>query len=379
MAHRQEISCLCFLDPLPCLATADMAGKVLIWATRPHPNAGRLLMVIRNTEITAADTPQGAGETLRHARPQRKVLPTPVTSIAFLHSNGCVKTAPASDRGARQDHQQPANIAQASEIRGEHASTCSVEHGQVEVGMGSVPGGPRSMLFTGDELGFLKIWDITTILTDKLGAAACGASSTAAQAAAATSAVLTGKKSHQFIHHRDSPLEGVSIHAATRFKEMIEISKILREGGHLPSTQEEADSNKLLQHAEYGNASVCTGGNKHSGVVSNPSLYAELSIKSRRTLIPGTQPADRSGGSGSASRTSSHTSSERNRQRPRHQLVMKEAGDVYAEVETTLNAQVDAIDAIVSWAGHSNSVTSLQVRVAPIIWLVPVDELVRWR
>lgn len=338
-----------------------MSSKVLIWATRPHPNAGCLLAIIRNTEIATAEIPKGAGETLRHTRPIRKVLPTPVTSIAFLHSNSRAKTAQASELDARQDNQQPANRAHARKITGDHAPACSVGHGRADVSMDSVSGDPRSILITGDELGFIKIWDITNVLTDTLGSVTCGATSTAAEAAVATSTVPNNKKSHQFVYHRDNPLEGVSICAAARFKELIEISKILREGGTLPLTQEEADSKKLLRHVKHGNISVCTGENRQPRVEPNPSLIAELSVKSKEILTSGTQPEDRSGGSGSAFQTSSYTLSEPNRQRPCHHLAAKQADDVYAEVEAILNAQVDAIDAVSSWAGHSNSITSLQV------------------
>lgn len=395
VVHRQEISCVSFLDPLPCFATADMGGKVFIWATRPHPSAGCLLVVIRNTVITT-DVPNDVGETLECDQPQRKVLPTPITSIAFSHSNsGHTTTALASrHRCEEQDDQGSPSRAKAIDIPMSQVPNLHLEHGSWSVG-GNVSAydGPRSTIFTGDEVGFVKLWDITCVLIDKLGAAAYDAAQSEVEATAATSAqsatTLGGegdrKKSHQFVRHRDSPLDGISLHMATRFRELIKIAKILREGGHLPSTQREEDLNNLSERDDAerssNQASICAG-SRHSGVGSDPSSCHGLGVsgndnaktysRTGRTPLSSSGATQRAlggvdertdGTSAWASRVSTRTSPEREPGGGHHYLAKTpEAGDIYAEVEVALNAQVDVTEPFASWAPHSSSVTSLQVR-----------------
>lgn len=394
VVHRQEISCVSFLDPLPCFATADMGGKVLIWATRPHPSAGCLLAVIRNSVITT-DVQKGGRETLRCDQPQRKVLPTPITSIAFSHSrSGRTATAlPSRHHGEKQDDQGSPSRVKASDTPMRPVSDLHSEHGPSPVG-GNVlaRNGPRSTIFTGDEKGFIKLWDVTCILIDKLGVAAYDAALSEVDATTATSAKSTAtlggdgdkKRSHQFVHHRESPLDGISLHTATRFRELINIAKILREGGHLPSTQTEEVANKLPQRDDaerISNHASVRAGSRHSGVGSDPSLCRELGVsdndnvevysKTRRTPLASSGATQRAlggvdeqigGASALVSRVSTRTSPERGPQGGRHYLAKtSEAGDIYAEVEVALNAQVDVTEPFASWAPHSSSVISLQV------------------
>ena len=61
--HKEEVSMVKFIKPFPLLITTDTSGTLYIWLTKPHPNAGKLILDWRNnydlklnSPITAIDT-----------------------------------------------------------------------------------------------------------------------------------------------------------------------------------------------------------------------------------------------------------------------------------------------------------------------------------
>lgn len=383
VAHRQEITCVSFLDPLPCLATADITGKVLIWATRPHVNARSLLLVIRNTVITAGSVSGKAWDSASHARAQRKVLPIPVACIAFRHAAAADKETVS--RGTPQPGiptEQPADceetdrperspqppLRQPAEGRKRRPSTEP-----------SAPPEVGSTLFTGDELGSIKAWDLTGVLLDKLGPATCGTSCT--EDKTAHSPATGGRKPHQSVHHRPGPLDGVVLQAALRFTELIEIAKALRRGDDLPPPRPEADRNK--QHPRER-----PGGKIRAGTKETRSIEGKLSPRgtstkrvaersSENSKVTKTTATRRSRNRYQASRRRQVPDSEQHRGKPGEFSISSSprvASDVsngkhiagpesgtQKEVEAVLNAGVDTISPVRSWAGHENSVTSMKV------------------
>lgn len=370
MAHRQEITCVCFLEPLPCLATADMAGKVLIWATRPHRNAKSLLVVIRNTIITVGETPKD-GET-RRIRAQRKVLATPVTSIAFCHAPGPgdsddkINNHDTVGHSAGRSHPPTMGDVQTLETGENETSVLREKHGDSEEeanNKGTVVD-RRSTLFTGDQLGSIKKWDIFDILTDRLGRSfTCNPDCFTEDKAAAEAASLGGgTNSHHHAYHRDSPLGGVSPHVAVRFRQLIEIANIVRQGGNVPPTPVEADgSNTKRVHRNDGSFFARSG----SGVECEPSLSRDdqpaADVDDSDVAASSVLPL---AGDLSSRLAASGASSDRDRQQYRQQLTTSADGaygDVYAEIEGILTAPADSIDPVASWTAHTDSVTSMQV------------------
>lgn len=391
VAHRQEITCVRFLDPLPCLATADMTGKVLLWATRPHPNGGALLLVIRNTVITAGHPMPGPAQEppARRARVQRKVLPTPVTCIAFRH-NTPVRVKLGDTNGAQRVRQDKTavNGDETSEALGRRADTGRAENrpslsGQepqssaAETETSKTPPAPwevGSILFTGDELGSIKAWDLTEIVLEKLGPTTTyGAKATEDKATISPS--LFGAASHHFIHYRDGPLDGVGLQAAVRFRELIDIARVLRRGDHLKIATPDPDSLARLRRAGQDSGVKASGGSKKTtrpppevkssagslGASSTTERSRDCSSAARRKQELGLDRSTQSRATGSPKKSASGTLPDvcGNQQRDHRRLGPKE----YAEA--TLNAKPDDVDPVASWKGHEDSITSMQIVAHP--------------
>lgn len=383
VAHRQEITCVSFLDPLPCLATADMTGKILIWATRPHLNARSLLLVLRNTVITAGGVSGKASDAGSHARAQRKVLPIPVVCIAFCHA-AAVDTDTIS-RGTPQPQVPAERAADCEEVdRPEKSPQLPLRQpaeGQRSWLLAEPSTSPEvgSTLFTGDELGSIKVWDLTGVLLDKLGPVTCGASRT--ENKSAPSPASSSRKTHQSVHHRQGPLDGVVLQAALRFTELIEIAKSLRRGDDPPPPRPEADRNKLHLRERPGNQ-VLAGTKKARPIErklsprgQNTKSVTERS--SEHTVIAKTTATGRSRNRYQASRRRQAPDSERHMRKPGESSIpasprvacnvsngkhiMGQESGAQEEVEAVLNAGVDTISPVRSWAGHENSVTSMKV------------------
>ena len=383
VAHRQEITCVSFLDPLPCLATADMTGKILIWATRPHLNARSLLLVIRNTVITAGGVSGKAWDSEGHARAQRKVLPIPVVCIAFCHA-AAVDTDTIS-RGTLQPQVPAERAADCEEVdRSEKSSQPPPRQpteGQRSWPLAEPSTTPEvaSKLFTGDELGSIKVWDLTGVLLDKLGPVTCGASRT--EGKSAPSPASSSRKTHQSVHHRPGPLDGVVLQAALRFTELIEIAKSLRRGDDLPPSRPEADRNK--RHLKERPGSKILIGTKNARPIENtlsPRGQITKSVAKRlseHSVVAKTTATGRSRNRYQASRCRQAPDSERYMRKPGESSIAASPraacnvsnGKHFAgpesrtqeEVEAVLNARVDTISPVRSWAGHDNSVTSMKV------------------
>lgn len=300
------------------------------------------------------DAPK-VGEVEEGVRIQRKVLPTPVTCMAFHHKASSKATTPGVEEQAKHVESGQADSGQAGDPRPPETP------GRNEIEE-LTPSPVGSMLFTGDESGAIKKWDVTGILIDKLGHATCGANFTENKASVCPTA--GGGNSHQFVHHREGPLDGVGAQAAVRFKELIAIAKILRRGDNItPDGQAGVDREKPASRGTLG-GKISTGNSatlvdvKSSSWGQTTSSYGERSrdrLTARRRQGP-QSGRDTSGASGISTRTSSvATPDERNGQHSSRQKRPKE------EVEAALNAPVDTLDPVSSWAGHGNSVTSMQV------------------
>lgn len=278
-------------------------------------------------------------------------------------------TIGADDRDSKQDYKTSANRSHTDQTRGAQTLKHHVEQSQPDGNAKSTSDGQESLLLTGDELGTINVWDVTNVLAEKLVAATVGANSADSEAVPVELKAISGdKKTHQFVYHRDSPLDGVSLHAATRFKELIEIAKILRQGGHLPSTQEEADSSNRCRNAALGHDSTRVG-SRHSAGQSNPSYSqaADVNLSSRLSHAQAIQRTHGPGdGSSASSKVSSYISSEKHGGRARPQVGTQKASDVYAQVEATLNAEVDAAVPVASWTGHRQSIIFIQVRAVHV-------------
>lgn len=384
VAHRQEITCVSFLDPLPCLATADMTGKVLIWATRPHINARSLLLVIRNTVITAGGVVGKAGDAGGHARVQRKVSPIPVTCITFRHA--IAVDTDTVVRGTPQPEVPPAPATGCEEADESERSPQPPRQQPVEARRPRLSIKPStslpevgSTLFTGDELGSIKAWDVTGVLLDKLGPATCGASRTEDKASSPSSS--GGRKTHQSVHHRPGPLDGVVLQAALRFTDLIEIAKALRRGDDLPPSRPEADRNKY--HVKGRPGSRTRAGTKGARPIdAKPFARGQgsrcvVESSSDRSAVAVTTATGQSRNRYQAARRRHVPDSERRTEKlgeaptpasPRvafnvsngKHRASPESG-TQDDVEAVLNAGVDTISPAKSWAGHENSVTSMKV------------------
>eukprot|EP00752_Nemacystus_decipiens_P011039 g9808.t1 len=388
VAHRQEITCIRFLDPLPCLATADMTGKVLLWATRPHPNGGTLLLVLRNTVMTVGESLPApapgvsAAAKLASKRGQRRVLPTPVTCIAFRHQKPS-GSDPTDAAGAKRTSQkayttmEPKAATAAAEGSGgasdrqDEKDSTTAKDTKPPAATVSSPWEVGSILFTGDELGSVKVWDLTDILLDKLGPAACGAR--AAEDKATIPPASFGSVSHHFVHYRRGPLDGVGLQAGVRFKELIDIARVLRRGEHLKATKPESASDASLCRAGLGGGGGVLGGGRKKKRPEARSSAGSLSSRSSTTersrdrpLTAGRRKRDRgsdaNGQTGSspnrlsAIETASDASDRggAGKQRGHRPVRAKE------QAEATLNARPDDIHPVASWAGHKDCITFMQ-------------------
>lgn len=388
MAHRQEITCVRFLDPLPCLATADMTGKVLLWATRPHENGGTLLIVLRNTVMTAGDqvpevAPGLSGRRLARARGQRKVLPTAVTCIAFRHrkpSESDPTEAAAAAQRARQNEQTAVELkaatAAAEGSKHEHEKQSIAGHEKPKVTTAPSPWEVGSILFTGDELGSIKVWDLTDVFLDKLGPTACGAKATEDKATVPPASF--GAASHHFIHYRQGPLDGVGLQAAVRFRELIDIARVLRRGEHLQTAKPETDSSDTsLRRAGLD------GGGRGRG--AGKKIKRSEAKSSASSLSTGSSTAERSRDRSSAGRRKQELGPD-----PKSGQAGRSSGPLPAsgaapdawnvkqrhgaprpvgpkeQAEATLNAIPDDIHPVASWTGHKDCVTSMQTIPSPL-------------
>ena len=387
MAHRQEITCARFLDPLPCLATADMTGKVLIWATRPHPKGGTLLLVIRNTVISAGDTvPSVARGSAggRRTRVQRKVLPTPVTCVGFRHhipsESDPTEVAAAATRRARQATDEATSLKETTTKVSDHKDDERSTNTDARVLPTARPVWEAgSMLFTGDEMGSIKVWDLTSVLLDKLGPIACGAKAT--EDTAAIPPASFGAASHHFVHYRKGPLDGVGLQAGVRFRELIEMARALRRGEHLQAAHPESDADTRLRRAglDGGGSALGVGGEMKA-----KRFPSEAARSSTAESLSDNNTAERSRDRSSTGRRRKEPGSGCKSKAPQvegssnHLSLGGTASDacdiqqrarrpvgVREQTEATLNASPDDINPVASWAGHRDSVKSMETIFDP--------------
>jgi WD domain, G-beta repeat len=203
VGHRHDITALCFLDPLPALATADCAGHVMIWVTRPCPTAGSLLWCMRSSalvrdpaSVPAASVKQNSAAAVVAAAARSTGTATDVLAAAATDSDTSVTTAAAAAAAATAAPSSPSKRASAAVITLANAvasrsavnvaappkivpvpvtPTCLAFRCQ-ELG-GSSAESDRSpsnstalkcTLIAGDEGGYIRVWDVTSLLTKRL-------------------------------------------------------------------------------------------------------------------------------------------------------------------------------------------------------------------
>ena len=107
---QSELGLLEFIDPYPLLAAADSQGNLLFWAVRPHPRSGECVHAVAH--ITDVQT--GHSKTFM------------TSDIDCRAENKSIVTAMKSIRDKRTQH---------------------------------------TWLYTGDEFGDIRCWDLTAMLT----------------------------------------------------------------------------------------------------------------------------------------------------------------------------------------------------------------------
>ncbi|CAM9151762.1 unnamed protein product, partial [Discosporangium mesarthrocarpum] len=398
VGHLHEVSCLCFLDPLPFLATADTAGKVMLWTTRPHPNAWSLVLQIRNTHLRlvedlgigrgsggeradhSEDTGEGGGVGrgpgvgLAGARsepfPRRKVTPVSVATLAFLYN----PMAGSSRDDCRQ--------------------------GKVSGGADPVAGCLRGRerickysLITGDDLGTVKVWDVTALLESKLSIRQDDPHLPPfplerEQRSVPEEGVEPGKEMrhsgravHQPIHHREQPLDGVRPQTAFRLRTLIDIAEFLRKRGHLPPDPRERgergdwtggggskDTNRITERVNTvavprGKAGEITpfgvrGGETEAIKEDSPGNTSSAGLRTKLNSAGSSTGAERRPKGSSLPHDRSCVSSTRLRDTPATIMAQVDSAPLATAV---LNAPVDEMEPLASWEAHGDSITSLQV------------------
>lgn len=234
-----------------------------------------------------------------------------------------------------------------------------------------------SMLLTGDELGSIKVWDLTDVLLDKLGPTACCAKATEDKATIPPASF--GAASHHFIHYRQGPLDGVGLQAGIRFRELIDIARVLRRGEHLQTAKLESDSSDTRLHRaglSNNGGRVLGGGKKNkrrpsgakssAGSQSAASSTAErsrdrsLAARRKHKLRLGRKSREQAGGASALISPRGTASDVRDgQQRARRRVGPKE------QAEATLNARPDEIDPVASWTVHEDSITFMETISTP--------------
>ncbi|CAM9349206.1 unnamed protein product [Choristocarpus tenellus] len=410
VAHLHELTCLCFLDPLPCLATADAAGKVMLWATRPHPNAWSMLFLMRNTVLVTVAVPTegkvtigrgsqgGRGESVgvvREERLERKIAPAPVTAITFHYDPSAIQEQRGSEEGGKcKDNGLPTgkNLHEEEEMFRSSSKYCSEDHAiderqrskkqdsereSMQGVQGAVKGthleGKRRLcsLLTGDDLGSVRVWDVTTILDRALANGASALNCSSPSEGCSPGKEEAGK--YQSIHHRPGPLDGVRSQMAVRLRTLISIAEVLRRLGRLPphpNSMYLKDREKMGHQvgtcgyqAEGASAPKCT-----STFMASPqtSSCASKTLRSKGHELPGNlldgkelAECHQNQGRGGV-------------------LEMQHMMGIHNKVEAVLNASVGEIEPIKSWSAHTDSINSLQIiQDPPSILTCSLDHSVR--
>lgn len=315
-------------------------------------------------------------------RVQRKLLPTAVTCIAFRHKVPSPQVSPykTDQHETALKYIEKDNTTSREEpdllVHHQTSEQGSVTTAEVSTLSGPLSSGEGSIMLTGDEVGSVKIWDLTATLYEKLGPVTCSGKSTEDKAAIPPAA--DGTKSRQSLHYREGPLDGVGIQAAIRFRELIKIAKSLRRGNHLPSTEMGPENGRGI--SSVGPNEVTQPGMKNVGPAVEINHFGPDQLascvpertRSRSLVRSSSAETDTHRFSIIRCKRDSQSSSGgscKSIQRP--SAVASDAPDRQTravrpkrpkeEVDAVLNRYVDAIEPVASWMGHKDSITSIQV------------------
>jgi WD40 repeat protein len=139
IAHASEVTAMAFVETLPLLLTADCMGNVLMWAVRPHPKAGTCLHAFQNfapLQEEAEEEKEGGGEgtfiTETKPNPRRRRTEVGISVMEAVY----VPERENGDNGVDEDGGSTSN---------------------------TIPA--QCLLFTGDDHGDIKQWDLSATIT----------------------------------------------------------------------------------------------------------------------------------------------------------------------------------------------------------------------
>ncbi|KAG5178486.1 WD40-repeat-containing domain protein [Tribonema minus] len=189
VGHRHDVAALRFLHPLPAIASAEARGRVMIWATRPAAAAGSLLWAMNSSALVP--TPLG--------QPEEKEDNDYSEQLGGGQGGGAVAVVP----------------------------TCLEWHWE--------GGGARrcGTLLAGDESGLVHQWDLTRVLTGRLGLEPRSVATGGVNFKSDLKHERGGATLREEEHIRGGALEGVETRKACRLKALLVLAEQLREGREL--------------------------------------------------------------------------------------------------------------------------------------------------
>ncbi len=131
VGHESEVSCMAFLDPLPLLATCDVSGNVFIWRVQP---------IATNAHFVTGFTLDG------------RLVPSPGAQVK---------------RKGPRSHTEPTAAVPEATIAAAASSAAAHEDDKRAVVAVQWMRGTMS-LYTGDELGYVRGWDLTKLVEDAI-------------------------------------------------------------------------------------------------------------------------------------------------------------------------------------------------------------------
>jgi WD domain, G-beta repeat len=342
VGHRADITALCFLDPLPAIATADCAGHVMIWVTRPCPTAGALLWCMRSSALvrdpasvpaasvkansaaavvaaaarscgtdvlaaatdateatadaaastaaartaastaaagtagtTAADAGTTAGTATEQDRPTKRASATVIILANAVASRSAVNVA-APPKLVPVPVTPTCLAFRCQELGGTSAGS---DRSSASSSRSSVSAALKCTLIAGDEGGYIRVWDVTSLLTTRLqlrpvlqpvAAPSKRQMPTGSSSESSSSAQQQQRRKQEQKYLRSGPTDGVTVQRACRLKALLDFSAQLRCGEALTAprslgTSSSSDSSMCKAAAVVGNSSSSSNSSSNSG------------------------------------------------------------------------------------------------------------------
>jgi WD40 repeat protein/Ca2+-binding EF-hand superfamily protein len=129
--HKAEVTAIQFVEPYPALVSADCTGVICLWTVRPDVNRGRVLHVFENLSVV--------NDFVSLAKMEKIERREKAEEFAFLTG----MEVDLSDDEADPDE----------DLQAVAVNACALAVGQ---------SGP--ILYTGDDIGYIKMWDLSPFL-----------------------------------------------------------------------------------------------------------------------------------------------------------------------------------------------------------------------